>query len=65
MKFKDLEIGQKFKMKGWDTVDVKIEPEELKDPEGVKPSKVARHRGVSDGIGGAWIKDDDEVTPVD
>jgi len=62
MKFKDLEIGQKFRMKNGNpgVVQVKIKPEK-------SPSVLdgwLTHKDIAMRIRGGWVRDDDDVIPV-
>lgn len=60
MKFKDLKVGQKFRMPNWQsgTVDEKIDP---------RKNNGRTHREVTlgtSGVRGSWVKPDDEVIPL-
>ena len=61
MKFKDLKIGDWFTREGWQTVDEKIEPVQSNN---VKDGWIT-HREVGTGIRAGYVKDGDEVIPVE
>ena len=62
MKFKELKIGDKFRMDGWmpGVVSIKIEPTQSSNER-----NMITHREVATGIGAWHVKDDDDVILVE